>query len=248
MTNYLQGRTALVTGAAVRLGAAIARKLASEGAALAVHYRSSGTEAEALCEEIRQAGGKASCFQADLVSEAAAVGLIQAVRRDMGGCDILVNNASLFNKDRLPDTTFEKLETEFWPNCWAPLFLIREFAAGLQAERGDVVNLLDRRVESLDTSCVPYLLSKKMLAEITRLAALEYAPRIRVNGVGPGAVLPPPGRDQAYLKEHAGPIPLETLSQPEEIADAVFSHLTQASVTGQILYIDGGQHLLGAKL
>jgi NAD(P)-dependent dehydrogenase (short-subunit alcohol dehydrogenase family) len=187
----------------------------------------------------------AVALQADLVSEGACVDLMDAVHEELGGCDILINNASLFHKDRIPEATFEKIEKEFWPNCWAPFFLIREVASR-NSGQGDVINLLDRRIETLDTACVPYLLSKKALAEITRLAALEYAPRIRVNGIAPGAILPPPGKDEAYLEEHAGKIPLGRISSPEEIASVVLHYLSQPSLTGQITFVDGGQHLLGA--
>ena len=108
-----------------------------------------------------------------------------------------------------------------------------------------MVNLLDRRITSLDTSCVPYVLSKKSLAELTKIAALDLAPRIRVNAVAPGAVLPPPGKGRAYLRDMAGPIPMGRLVKPEEIAEAVVCLLKADSVTGQILFVDGGQRLLG---
>ena len=108
-----------------------------------------------------------------------------------------------------------------------------------------MINLLDRRITSLDDSCVPYVLSKKSLAEFTRIAALELAPRITVNAVAPGAVLPPPGKGKAYLKDNAGPIPLGRLVKPEEVAAAVVFLLKSESVTGQTVFVDGGQNLLG---
>ena len=241
----LKHRKALITGGAVRVGRVIAKTLSAAGADVAIHYRSSADAAESLAEECRQQGGQAITLCADLINEAACVDLMAAAHAGLGGCDILINNASVFHKDTLPNTTIEKVDAEFWPNCWAPMCLMREFASHLNGQ-GDVVNMLDRRIETLDTSCVPYLLSKKMLAELTHLAALEYAPAIRVNGIAPGAILPPPGKDDNYLKEDAGHIPLARLSTPEEIASIVLHYLGQASLTGQITYVDGGQHLLGA--
>lgn len=240
----LEGRRALVTGGAVRVGRAIIQGLSRAGAAVAIHYRSSARDADALADACRAGGRQAVSVQADLVSEQACVDLMKAVHEQLGGCDILVNNAALFNRDRMPETTFEKIETEFWPNCWAPLFLTREFALR-HSGTGDVINLLDRRIQTLDTACVPYLLSKKTLAEITRLAALEYAPRIRVNGIAPGAILPPPGESEAYLEQFVGTIPLGRTSSPEEVSEAVLHYLVQPSLTGQITFVDGGQHLLG---
>jgi NAD(P)-dependent dehydrogenase (short-subunit alcohol dehydrogenase family) len=108
-----------------------------------------------------------------------------------------------------------------------------------------VVNLLDRRIRCNDTSCAPYSLTKKALAHLTQLAALEYAPNIRVNAVAPGPILPPPGNSTQTARELAGNLPLENLPTPENIAEAVLFLLQINSITGQIVYVDGGQHLLG---
>jgi NAD(P)-dependent dehydrogenase (short-subunit alcohol dehydrogenase family) len=128
-------------------------------------------------------------------------------------------------------------------NLVAPFFLMKHFAR--QTRKGAIVNLLDRRITSLDYTCTPYTLSKKSLHELTRMAALELAPGIRVNGVAPGAVLPPPGKGASYLKDKAGPIPLAQLSTPAQIASAVLYLLQGDSLTGQVIFVDGGQHLLG---
>lgn len=230
----LNGKVALVTGGAVRIGAVICRALAAEGARVVIHYRRSKNEAVALAKEL---GGKA--VQSDLDSESACKRLMARAGRP----DILVNNAAVFHKDSLKSLTARKLTDEFWPNLFAPVLLTRAFARTVK--KGAVINLLDRRIASLDATCVPYVLSKKSLAEFTKIAALELAPGIRVNGVAPGAVLPPPGKGKAYLKDHAGPIPMGRLVKPEEVADAVVFLLKSDSVTGQIVFVDGGQSLLG---
>ena len=234
----LRGKTALVTGGAVRIGAAICRALAAEGARVFVNYRHSKAEAAALAKEI---GG--SSLQSDLSSEAACKRLVEQAIRKAGRLDILVSNAALFHKDSLKTLTARKLGDELWLNLFAPILLTRAFAA--RVKKGAVVNLLDRRIASLDVSCVPYVLSKKSLADFTKLAALELAPRIRVNGVAPGAVLPPPGKGKRYLKDNAGPVPLKRQVRPEDVAQAVVALLENDAITGQILFVDGGQHLLG---
>lgn len=238
----LGGKTALVTGGAVRIGAAIARALAREGARIAVHYRNSAAEAEALCRELRAAGGSAAAVSGKLDELDRCERLIADAADALGPLDILVNNAALFHKDSLDTLDANKLDTEFRVNLFAPLLLMRAFAA--QGRPGAIVNLLDRRISGLDPTAVPYVLTKKALAEATRLAARHWAPRLRVNGVAPGPVLPPPGEGGDYIREKAGPIPLGRPCTPEQIAEAVVFLLKADSVTGQILVVDGGQHLV----
>ena len=139
-------------------------------------------------------------------------------------------------------TTEDKLLAEFWPNLFAPMLLTRAFAR--QSKRGKIINLLDRRIAGHETDCVPYLLTKKALAELTQLAAREFAPRFTVNGVAPGAVLPPPGKGTEYLRDLAGPVPLQKQITPADVAAAVLALLQADAVTGQIYFVDGGQHLL----
>ena len=241
----LKDNVALVTGGAVRMGRAICGRLAAAGANVVIHYRRSEAEAEELKKRLETDHGvRAVIAQADLSSQAACASLVAAACDAMGRMDILVNNAAVFDKDRLADVSEEKVMKEFWPNLLAPMFLIQAFAQ--RSDGGKIVNMLDRRITSDDTSCVPYLLSKKGLASLTRLAALELAPRFTVNGVAPGAILPPPGESGEYLKEKGGYVPLERQCTPEEIAEAVYFLLSHDALTGQVIYVDGGQHLLGS--
>lgn len=234
----LKGKVALVTGGAVRIGAAICRALAAEGAKVVVHCRRSKAEAMVLAREIH-----GFVVPSDLNSEPACEQLVEQAVRKAGRLHILVNNAAVFHKDSLRTVSGQKLLDEFWPNLFAPILLMRAFAA--QTRRGKVINLLDRRITNLDTSRLPYVLAKKALAEATRLAALELAPGITVNAVAPGAVLPPPGKGMNYLRDKAGPVPLKRQVTPEEIAEAVIFLLRSDAVTGQIVFVDGGQNLLG---
>ncbi len=226
----LKGKRVLVTGGAVRIGKVISLALQAAGAEVVVHYRNSKAEAEALSPFI---------VQADLQRVEECARLIERV----GPLDILVNNASVFTKDSLAEATPERVRREFQVNLFSPMELTRAFAA--QAGQGAVVNLLDRRIRCNDTSCLPYSISKKGLAELTKLSALELAPDIRVNAVAPGPVLSPPGSIAANTCELAGNIPLDKLPTLESIAAAVLFLLQADSITGQILFVDGGQHLLG---
>ncbi len=226
----LEGKRALVTGGAVRIGKAITQALQAAGAEVVVQYRNSEAEATVLSP---------FTVQADLQSIEEYSRLIE----EAGPLDILINNASIFTKDTLADSTPERIQREFQINLFAPMELTRIFA--IQAGQGAIVNLLDRRIRSNDTTCAPYLITKKGLAEFTKLAALEYAPKIRINAVAPGPILPPPGSHAESARELAGNIPLEALPSLESIAEATLFLLQAKAITGQIIYVDGGQHLLG---
>ncbi len=237
----LKGKVALVTGGAVRIGRAISESLAEHGVDVCVHYRNSEREAKELKRILQDKGSRVFLLKADLSSEAECDLLVQKAREAAGGLDILVNNASVFTKQTINEATTSAIESEFRTNLYAPMHLMRAFAG--TCSRGKIVNLLDRRITSLDHTCVPYLLSKKALAEVTKLAALEWAPGITVNGVAPGAVLPPPGKGEDYMKDFAGFVPLGRQVTPGEVADAVLFVLRSDALTGQIIFVDGGQHM-----
>lgn len=238
----LTGQTALVTGGAVRIGRAISLALARAGADVVIHHHRSAAPARALRREVEALGRRAFCVRGDLRREADVRRLVRASREKGGRLDILVNNAAVFHKDSLRAVTARKLREEFEVNLFAPLLLLRAFAE--EGGGRSVVNLLDRRITSLDRECIPYVLSKMALAGATRIAALDLAPRIRVNAVAPGAILPPPGKGAKYLKDMAGPVPLRRRCAPEDVADAVLFLLQNDALTGQIIFVDGGQHLL----
>lgn len=239
----LHRRTALVTGGAVRIGRAICEGLAEEGCHVVVHCNTSSSEAGRLCRQLTARGVKAWVVRQALATEADCQSLMSAAWKQAGRLDVLVNNAAVFHKDSLTSSTEAKLAREFSLNTFVPILLTRCFAE--LARTGSVINLLDRRVEANDTECLPYSLSKKALAAFTAEAALALAPRIVVNSVAPGAVLPPPGKGLKYLHDRAGRIPLERRITPRQVAAAVVALLKLESVTGQTIFVDGGQHLLG---
>jgi NAD(P)-dependent dehydrogenase (short-subunit alcohol dehydrogenase family) len=234
---------AIVTGGATRVGRALCLRLARRGHPVVVHYRSSAAEADSLVAEIHAAGGQALAVQADLVDEAACRSVMDATVAWRGAPGILVNNASIFTRETLAETTEASLVAEFWPNFFAPVLLTRFFAEA--SAGGTVINLLDRRIKSNDTRFFAYTLAKKSLANFTELAAVALAPAIKVFGIAPGPILPPPGQDMAYLKEKGGKRLLDDTLDPEAIADALEALLGLRGATGQTLFIDAGQHLLG---
>lgn len=237
----LQGKGALVTGAARRIGRAISLALAREGASIAVHYQSSRGESEALVAEIEGLGVQAVSLRADLSDPDELAGLVGRAGEALGTIEILVNNASIFPSDTLASVDLASLERNLEINAWAPLVLIRAFAA--QSEHGHVINLIDSRVSGFDHTHTAYIFSKHVLGAITRMAALELAPGIAVNGIAPGLILPPAGKDEGYVDRLAQTVPLKRRGSPEDIAAAAVFLATSEFITGQTIYVDGGRNL-----
>lgn len=240
-SHSLKGETALITGAARRLGRAVALALAEEGVNLVLHYRRSADEADALRRELAGRGVASWALQADFEDPQEAQELLRRARDAAGPITILLNNAAIFPPGRLGEITLDDLQQSIRVNAWAPLVLSREFAR--QTERGKIVNLLDARIHGYDRLHVSYHLSKHMLGVLTRMTALEFAPNITVNAVAPGLILPPEGEDESYLERLKGTSPLGTWGDPADVADAVLYLLKSTFVTGQIIYVDGGRHL-----
>ena len=241
--NRWRGSTALVTGAAKRLGRAVALALGAEGLNVVVHYRSSRAEAEEVCDRIRAGGGKAWVLRADLDEADAPARLFEDACDRCGTVDVLVNSASIFPADTLGELQESELQRNMRVNAWAPLALGRALAA--QGREGAIVNFLDTKVVHYDAAHVSYHLSKRAFFALTRMMALEFAPRVTVNAVAPGLVLPPPGEDEAYLERLARSNPLQRYGTVAGITDAVLYLLSSDFVTGQVIYVDGGYHMKG---
>ncbi len=242
-TLPLAGQNALVTGAAKRIGRAIALAFADEGANVVLHYRSSEDEARELAAEIEKRGCRTWLVRADLESLEDAASLLPRAWEAAGKLSILVNSAAIFRPDTLATVTLESVTEHLQVNAWAPFLLMRAFAE--RATSGKIVNLLDTRVDSFDFGHVGYILSKHALAELTRMAALEYAPRITVNAVAPGLILPPPGEGEDYLERMKDSVPLHRHGDADDIARAVLMLAASDFITGEILHVDGGRHLWG---
>jgi len=246
MPGDLQGRVALVTGGARRIGAAIALALGRAGAGVVLHYRESRDAAEALAADLRGLGVAAHTVAGDLSVPEEAEGLVAAATAVAGPLDLLVNNASIFPSVTIDDMTPEQLHENINVNALAPFLVSRAFAR--QGRPGSIVNLLDTRIASYDRNHLAYYLSKQMLDSMTRAAALEYAPGIRVNGVAPGLILPPAGEGADYLARLAGTNPLHRTGAPEDIAEAVLFLFRSPFITGEVIYVDGGRHLRGTHV
>jgi NAD(P)-dependent dehydrogenase (short-subunit alcohol dehydrogenase family) len=243
--RVLEGKRALITGAAKRLGREAALALGRSGVDVAVHYNTSSEAAEALCEELKGLGAKAIIVGGNLEKEDSVESLFRNAWEGLGGLDLLVNNAAIFPATRLDEMAFSDLVPNLRVNAWAPFVLSRAFWRKIARTdvEGSVVNLLDTRLVGKDLAHSAYHLSKAMLGELTTMMALEFGPHLRVNGVAPGAVMPPPEKDEAYLMELTHALPLRRRGYPEDIADAVVYLLGATFVTGQVIFVDGGRHI-----
>lgn len=237
-------RAALVTGGARRLGRSMALALAEAGFDLAIHYATSGAEAEATAAEIRALGRRAVVLHADLGSEADVAGLLLMAQGMLGPIGVLVNNASVFERDEWDDATRQSWDRHIEPNLRAPFVLTQAFARDLpDGAEGVVVNMLDQRVWSLTPHFVSYTVSKAGLWALTQTLALALAPRIRVNAIGPGPALPSPRQSAEQFDRQVRSVPLRRGTSPEEVGQALLAILALPSMTGQMIALDGGQHL-----
>ncbi|HEY7990037.1 MAG TPA: SDR family oxidoreductase [Stellaceae bacterium] len=237
-------KAALVTGAGKRIGRAIALGLAAEGWAIAVHYGNSREEAEGVVAEIAKRKGKAVALQADLAREDQVAPLVSRAEAALGPLGCLVNCASIFENDLALDVTRASWDRHLEINLRAPFVLSQEFARRLPTDKhGCIVNVLDERVWNLTPYFFSYTLSKSALWTMTQTLAMALAPRIRVNGIGPGPALPSPRQTQEQFQRQSGVMPLGRGTTPEEIADAVTFILAAPALTGQMIALDGGQHL-----
>lgn len=236
-------RTALVTGGARRLGAAIVLALADAGFDVVIHCHASREAAEALAATVRTRGVRAAVVVADLASEAAVQGLWPAASA-LGPIGVLVNNASTFERDEWDTASRSSWDQHMEPNLRAPFVLTQAMAMALPGgAEGAVVNLIDQRVWSLTPHFVSYTVSKAALWALTQQMALALAPRIRVNAIGPGPALPSPRQSASQFAAQCASVPLHRGTSPAEIARATLAILSFPAMTGQMIALDGGQHL-----
>jgi len=237
-------RAALVTGGGRRLGRALALALAEAGFAVAVHCRASTDEAQATAAELRGFGVRAAIVVADLTREDDVAGLVRLAAREIGPIGVLVNNASVFERDEWDTADRASWDRHMEPNLRTPFSLAQAFARDLPIDAaGVVVNMLDQRVWSLTPHFVSYTVSKAGLWALTQSLALALAPQIRVNGIGPGPALPSPRQSQAQFDRQCASTPLAHGTSPDEVGRALLAILALPSMTGQMIALDGGQHL-----
>lgn len=235
-------KAALVTGGAVRIGAAIVRRLAQHGYAVAIHCNRSRPAAAALAAGIRASGGRAVVVAGDLADPASAPRLVDEAAAALGPLALLVNNAAVFENDSIGDFAADVFARQFAINLQAPLLLARAFAAQAP-DGGTIVNLIDQRVLKPTPHYLSYALSKEALWSATRMLAQSLAPRLRVNAVAPGPCLPNAADGPDSFAREVAAIPLQRAVSPDEIAEAVVYLAAAPGVTGQMIAVDGGQHL-----
>jgi NAD(P)-dependent dehydrogenase (short-subunit alcohol dehydrogenase family) len=237
-------RAALVTGGARRIGRAIALALAEAGFDVAVHCHASHAAGAATCDDVRRLGRRTTLLQADLAQESQTTPLLSQATAALGPIGVLVNNASRFERDEWHDATRASWDAHLEPNLRAPFVLTQHFARLLPGTaQGAVINLLDQRVWSITPHFVSYTVSKAGLWALTQSMALALAPRIRVNAIGPGPSLPNARQSQEQFERQADSVPLRRGAGPDEIGRAAIAILTLPAMTGQMLALDGGQHL-----
>jgi NAD(P)-dependent dehydrogenase (short-subunit alcohol dehydrogenase family) len=226
-------RTALISGAARRIGKRMAMDLAAQGWSVAIHYNSSRDEAQAVASEIAQAGGRAAIVQGDLSSPAAPQKIIQAAVEELGPLTCLINNASRFEPDEADTVTIDDWDSHLDTNLRAPVFLSQAFAAQLpDGEQGNIINIIDQRVWKLNPTFFSYTASKSALWTVTRTLAQSLAPRIRVNAIGPGPALPNVRMNDDDFAKQASLTLLQRGTSPEEISAALLFILSAACLDG----------------
>ncbi len=240
----LSGRVALVTGAAIRVGRAIALALAGAGADVAIHYRSSAEAAEQACAKIRALGRRAAAVRADLADPRACRSAVRAVASELGGLDFLIHSASNFHRGTLEETTPELWDSAMNVNARAAFLLAREAAPMLRARRGRVVLLSDFLARDPAKNYLAHAVSKAAAEGLVRALAVELAPEVSVNGVAPGTVLVPEGTTPEEEARLARRVPLKRNGDPEDVArTVVFLCAGPAFLTGQVIRVDGGRSL-----
>ena len=237
-------KVALITGSAVRMGREIARHLADKGWNLALHYSTSLLEVSELESEFKSkySAQQFYSFNTDLGDPNQTDKLIGQVIERFGSIDLLINNASVFEPASLTNTGNPLLISLSMINFIAPFILIRDFANSVG--KGQIINIADTRITNNKSDYLAYSLSKKSLWELTKMAALELAPQIRVNAIAPGVVLPPVGKDKSYLEKIALNTPMKTPSGMISILRSLDYIIDNEDLTGQLIFCDGGGHLI----
>ncbi|MBE8182874.1 MAG: SDR family NAD(P)-dependent oxidoreductase [Candidatus Portiera sp.] len=239
-------KVALITGAATRLGRAMALHLAAKGYNLCIHCNSSKADAEECQRLAQEQGVEAMIIAANLSQDDEVAKIIPEVNAKLGEISLLINNASVFHSQKFKDTSKEQFTTDLAINLKAPFFLTQSFAAqATQKFAGEylIVNITDSVHNKLSSNHFLYKISKHALDHFTMQAAKELAPQIRVNAIAPGPALPPPGKDTQYFDQIAKNTPLGIASPPETLLDGLDYLMQAKSVTGQVLYIGSGMHL-----
>jgi pteridine reductase len=241
----IDGKVALITGSAKRIGRAVAIELARRGARIAVHYRSEPHEAEQTLQMIRTAGSDGVLFCAELTDNAAIEQMFQGITEAFGGLDILINSASVFAPATADKTTPELWDSQLDSNAKAPFFVAQHAARLMQARgQGKIVNIADVAGEVIWPGYFAYSVSKAALIAVNRGLAKSYSPQIQVNAIAPGPVLFPDYYTEAQKRSAIERTLLKREGSPTDIVNAVVFLIENDYITGEMIHVDGGRHLL----
>ena len=239
----MEARKIIITGAATRIGAAIAEKLSGHNVEIAIHFNKSKSKAEILKKKLQRLGTKVHLVKADLSKEKDIYKLVKTLKSKMRYFDCLVNNASLFENDKLENFNSKSWEKHISTNLKAPALLSKEFSKNTRGKKNNIINIIDQRIFKLTPYFFSYTISKTGLYTLTKTSAMSLAPNIRVNGIAPGPTIKNKRQSDIHFKKQYFATPLKKQVNVNEICNAVDFFIKNASITGQVLAIDSGQSL-----
>ena len=239
----MEARKIIITGGATRMGAAIARKLSGPNIEILIHYNKSKLKAEKLKKELSNKGTKVYLVKGDLSKETDIKKIIKFAKSKLKNFDCLVNNASLFENDKLENFSLDSWSKHLRTNLRAPALLTKEFAKNVKGKNNNIINIIDQRVFKLTPYFFSYTLSKTGLYTLTKTSAMSLAPNIRVNAIAPGPTIKNQRQSEKHFKKQYLATPLKRQVDVEQICNAVDFFIKNISITGQVLAIDSGQNL-----
>ena len=239
----MEARKIIITGGATRIGAAIAKKLSGQNIELTIHFNKSKSKAEDLKKKLQRLGTKVHLVSADLSKESDIHKIIKFSKSKMKFFDCLINNASLFENDKLENFSSKSWEKHISTNLKAPALLSKEFSKNIRGKNNNIINIIDQRVFKLTPFFFSYTLSKTGLYTLTKTSAMSLSPRIRVNGIAPGPTIKNKRQSEKHFKSQYLATPLKQQVDVNEICNAVDFFIKNSSITGQVLAIDSGQNL-----
>ena len=239
----MEARKIIITGGATRIGAAIAKKLSSKNIEILIHYNKSKSKAENLKKELQKKGSKVFLVKGDLSKEKDVNKLIKFAKSKLKFFDCLINNASLFENDKIENFTTDSWGKHLRTNLRTPALLSKAFARNIKGKNNNIINIIDQRVFKLTPFFFSYTISKTGLYTLTKTSAMSFAPNIRVNGIAPGPTLKNKRQSEKHFKKQYMATPLKKQTDVQEICNAVDFFIKNRSITGQVLAIDSGQNL-----
>ena len=239
----MEAKKIIITGGATRIGAAIANKLSGPNKEIVIHFNKSKSKAEDLKKKLFLKGSKIYLIKADLNKDSDLKKIIKFAKSKLKYFDCLINNASLFENDKLENFTSQSWEKHITTNLKAPAYLSKEFSKNIKGKNNNIINIIDQRVFKLTPFFFSYTLSKTGLYTFTKTSAMSLAPQIRVNGIAPGPTIKNKRQSMKHFKNQYLATPLKKQVNVDEVCNAVDFFIKNSSITGQVLAIDSGQSL-----